>query len=316
MCCVVGGFMGNISQIRKLEDYYTIFEQVYEEPGITIFDIAQNTGISRNTVAQYLKDMYEHQIIVGPHICMRPAVNYAEYVYLMNFENPLETFKGLKGFPHVLYNAVLIGGWNTMVITDKQLDFPQLVGFQDMVYEKRKGVTYTPKPVFTTWNCFKSVYNYIDQFTPKWTEYNDYLCSVLPWSKNEWVLYHTFQSCMRKKVTPTLRGIGVRYEHYTQWKKGLQDYCTVHTRFYPDGYENYLHYCFLVTTDCKESVIALFSLFPTTPFVTEVGNQLLICVAVNKTDAIRNLLCTVHDMKVKEMIHNWKYAVVISECRL
>jgi hypothetical protein len=40
---------------------------------------------------------------------MNPAVNCAEYVYLMNFEHPFETFKGLKGFPHVLYNAVTFG---------------------------------------------------------------------------------------------------------------------------------------------------------------------------------------------------------------
>jgi hypothetical protein len=201
-----------------------------------------------------------------------------------------------------------------MVITDKQLDFPQLVGFQDMVYEKRKGVTYTPKPVFSMWNCFKSVYNYIDQFTPKRIEYNDQVCPVLPWGKNEWVLYHTFQSCMRKKVTPTLKGIVIQYEHYTKWKKELLDYCTVNTRFYPDGYGNYLHYCFLFDTHYKESVIELFSLFPTTPFAMEVGNQLLVFVALTGSDVTRNVFCIVYDMKVKKMINDWRYAVVISEC--
>ena len=306
--------MGNISQMRKLENYYKIFEKVYEEPGMTISDIAKNVNLSRNTVASYLKYMYEHSIMIGPHLCMRPAVNYGEYVYLMNFEHPLETFKGLKGFPHVLYNAVTCGDWNTVVITDKQLDFAQLVGFQSMVYEKRKGVTYTPKPAFSTWDCFKSVYTYIDAFTPKRMEYNDQGCSVVPWGENEWTLYHTFKSCMRKKVTPTLRGIGVRYEHYIEWKKGLKDYCTINTQFYPDGYENYLHYCFLVDTDCKESVLELFSLLPTTPVAMEKGDQLLIFTALTTSDAIRNVFCSIYDMRVKKMINKWRYAVILFEC--
>ena len=150
--------------------------------------------------------------------------------------------------------------------------------------------------------------------TPKGAYNNDYLRSVIPWSKPEWTLYHTFKSCIRKKVMPTLPEIGVRYEHYKKWKKGLQNYCSFHTGFYPDGYGEYLNYCFLIDTDYKESIIQVFSLFPTTPFVMEVGNHLLISVAVNKPDVIRNLLCAVHDMKVKEMIKKWRYAVILSEC--
>ena len=310
-----GDCMGKISQIKKLENYYQIFEQIYEEPLMTVHDIAENTKLSRNTVAHYLKYMYEHQIMVGPHICMRPAVNYAEYVYLMNFEHPLEMFKGLKGFPNVLYNAVTIGDWNTMVVTDNQLDFAQLVGFQEMVYTKRKGLVHTPKPTCTTWGtCFKSVSTRIDQFAPLWAEYKGYISSALPWGENEWRLYQTFKWCMRKKVTPTLRGIGVRYELYTKWKKGLPDCCTVHTQFYPDGYWNYLHYCFLFDTDYKESVMELFSLFPTTPFAMEVGDQLLVFVALTGSDVIRNVFCSIYDMKVKEMVNKLRYAVVISAC--
>ncbi len=215
---------------------------------------------------------------------------------------------------HVLYHAVTFGDWNTMVITDKLLDLPKLVGFQNMVYKKMKGFTYTPKPALSM-NWVGSVYNHIDQFTPTWTRYKDrQISSALPWDENEWMLYHKFQFCMRRKVTPTLREINMLYEHYTKWKKELPDHCTVHTGFYPEGYENYQHYCFLFNSDYEESVMSLFSLLPTTPFVMEIGNQLLVFVALTTSDVIRDVFCTVYNMKVKEMIKTWRHAVVISGC--
>ena len=302
---------------KKLRNYYHIFEQVYEEPLITFGDIGENVKLTRNTASKYLKHMYEHQIIVGPQMCVRPAINYAEYVYLMDFRYPFVAVSKLKTLTHVLYAAVAMGGWNCTVITDKPMDFSELAGFKGIIYKRKKGLVHAPKPVFSTWeHSFRDVCEYIDAFAPKGARHDEYLRSVIPWSNNEWALYHAFKFCMRKKLMPTLREAGIPYEHYKKWKKSLQDYCTFHTRFYPDGYEEYLNYCFLIDTDYKESVIELFSLFPTTPFVMEVGNHLLISIAVNKSDLIRNLLCTVHDMKVKEMINTWRYAVVISDCCL
>jgi hypothetical protein len=88
-----------------------------------------------------------------------------------------------------------MGGWNCTVITDKPMNFSNLVGFKNMVLTKKKGLVHTPKPVFSTWeNSFKDVHEHIDAFTPKRVHYNDYLRSVIPWSNNEWTLYHTFRS--------------------------------------------------------------------------------------------------------------------------
>jgi DNA-binding Lrp family transcriptional regulator len=83
-----GGNMGNISRMKRLKKYYKIFEQVYGSPLMSIYDIAQNTGISRNTVSKYVKEMYAQGIIYGPYLRMRPAVTSTEYVYLMNFTDP------------------------------------------------------------------------------------------------------------------------------------------------------------------------------------------------------------------------------------
>lgn len=44
------------------------------------------------------------------------------------------------------------------------------------------------------------------------------------------------------------------------------------------------------------------------------GNQLLVIVAVIAPDIIRNIFCTIFDMKTTVMIKKWRYTVVLSEC--
>ena len=53
----------------------------------------------------------------------------------------------------------------------------------------------------------------------------------------------------------------------------------------------------LPNTDPAVNYSALFSYDP-----FSMGDHLLAFVAVNKSDVIRNLLSTVHDMKIKEMV--------------
>jgi len=66
-----GGSMGKITQNKRMRNYHKIFEQIYENPVMTIYDISVNTGLSRNTVAKYVKEMYKQGVIQGPHIRMR-----------------------------------------------------------------------------------------------------------------------------------------------------------------------------------------------------------------------------------------------------
>jgi hypothetical protein len=67
MMCTIsypGDNMGKTSWRTKLKRYHKIYEQVYANPVVFITDIAQNTGISRNTVAKYIKEMYKDHIFL------------------------------------------------------------------------------------------------------------------------------------------------------------------------------------------------------------------------------------------------------------
>ncbi|MBU7009849.1 MAG: winged helix-turn-helix domain-containing protein [Theionarchaea archaeon] len=305
--------MGKVTQNKRMKNYYRIFEQIYESPLISITDISANTGLSRNTVAKYLKEMYTCHILIGPCIRMKPAPNYREYVYLMNFRDPWKFYKGLKGFPHVIYRAMTFGDWNTMVITNRLLDFSQLMGFQEMVKLGTRYYSYTHKARYRTWDeSFKKIYELLSN-APVPSE-----CKrpspPLDWGSDQWKLYHTF-NFIRKKITPELRKINVRYETYAQWMKSLEDHCTIHTGVYPEGYRNYLSYCFLFFTDHRESVKSVFSLFPATSSIMEVDKQLLILVHVISSKVERRLICLLYDMKAIQMIKGYRHAVALFHSR-
>ena len=307
--------MGKISQ-KKLKSYYRIYEQIYENPLISLYDIAVNTGLARGSVTRYAKEMYEKGIICGPRMCMKSARNYNEYVYLVNFRDPLTANTILKGFPQAVYTGLTFGDWNTLVITSKLLDFAEIEGFENVVHHSTKYCTYTPKVEYIQWDqSFEMVYDYIDQFMPYRSESKKREITSLPWGDNEWELYHAF-NFMRQKITPLLRKIDVSYPKYVKWMKSLHNYCTIHTGFYPDGYEDYLSCCFLFDTDYEESVKFIFSLFPTTSFVTELDNFLLVFAHVIPPTVKMNLICLVYDMETKKMIKGFKEATLYTDCRI
>ncbi len=313
ICLSLGDCMGKATRKKRKKSYYKIYEQIYEDPLIPLCHISENTGLSRNTVSKYLREMYAKGILVGPQISMNSAPNYRQYVYLMNFENPLPVFEQLKTFPHVLHHAVSFGDWNTMVVSDRLLDFSTLVGFQSMVFRGVKYSSHTPRVDYTMWHKpFKKMREELAKFTPSESENKDRrLSPFLDWGEDQWKLYHTFKRNIRKKVQPTLRKINVRYERYTKWMNTLENHCTIHTGFYPEGYQHYVTHCFLFSSDHEQSVKSLTTLIPVSPFIMEVGKQLLVVMNIPTSSITRTLFCTLYDMKTVKMIKGFNKAVAL-----
>ena len=305
--------MGKISEKRKIKDYYKIFDVICEHPTVSIYEIAVHARLSRNTVSKYLRDMYDQNILLGPCIRMKSSHNYNEYIYLVNFQDPHKVFRELKGFPHVLYRAMTFGDWNTMVITNRLMDISKLVGFEKLIYRGIKYCSYTPHEEFTEWDeYFERVYDQLHTFRSPLTEEKiRQLSPFLTWNDDEWKLFHAFKDNLRRKVTPILRKNNIRYETYSPWCKTFPDNCTIHTGFFPQGYHTYSSHCLLIHTDYEKTLKSLFSFFPTTPYIMESGNELLIFVNIDTPYIKRAFISLLYDMKYKGIIKKFHHAVVM-----
>ncbi|MBU7017675.1 MAG: hypothetical protein HXS44_09210 [Theionarchaea archaeon] len=107
----------------------------------------------------------------------------------------------------------------------------------------------------------------------------------------------------------------MRYESYSPWFKDIENHCSIHTGFYPEGYIAYLSHCFLIYTDFEESVKLLFSFLPVTSSIVEVGNCLLVFTNAFQSDITRSLFCTLYDMKVKGILKKFYHAVALYHIR-
>ncbi|MBU6998850.1 MAG: hypothetical protein HXS42_14440 [Theionarchaea archaeon] len=234
----------------------------------------------------------------------------------MNFKDPSHVFTCLSGFPHVLYRAMTFGDWNTMVITDRLIDFSQLVGFKTMIFQGVRYHSYTPETPCISWSeSFERCSHQIERFTPHNELKNRQLTPALTWNEDEWKMYCAFKNNTRKPATTTLQKIGVRYETYVTWMEDLNLHCAYHTGFYPEGYSTYLTYCFLFSTDYEKTVKDLFSSFPTTPFIMEVGNNIMIFASVVRSEVKRRLFCSIYDMKTQGIVKTFNHASLISQDR-
>ncbi|MGC1122736.1 MAG: winged helix-turn-helix domain-containing protein [Candidatus Methanofastidiosia archaeon] len=165
---------------KKQRNFHKIYEQITLSPGIPIYEIAEKTGLSRNTVSKYLGEMYEDMVLVGPQIRMLPAPNYKEYIHLMNFKNPYYVFRNLHGFPHILWYALTYGDWNLMVITDRLVDFSPLAEYEKTVYQGIRYHSATPKTDYTLrGNSFEKAFHEIERFNPHREGKNRELAPVL-----------------------------------------------------------------------------------------------------------------------------------------
>jgi hypothetical protein len=298
-----------------MENYSKIAEKIGEDPFMHFKRMAEEVGLRRNTVSRYVKAMYAKEILVGPWMSVKPHKNYKEYVYLMDFSDPSLVFEGLKKFPYIVFRCSTSGAWNTLVVTGTPLNFSQLKGFESIVYKGRKGYTYTPKVLYSSWDeCWLTICQQLDQFNPVFLEYKKGNLPSLNWSKDEWKLFYAFKDDMRKKITPILKTIEVSYETHVKWKKTLPNHCTIHTEFYPRGYKEYAHYCVLLKTDYIQSVTSLISLLPTTPVIMEMGDHVLAIVKIT-SQGTRKMVSMMEDMKKKGMIYRYDHALVTKDDR-
>jgi hypothetical protein len=307
--------MGIIKQ-KKPRDFHKIYAQISVTPGIPIYEIADNTNLSRNTVSKYLLEMYRDTVLVGPQIRVLPSPNYREYLYLLNFKNPFHFYQNVRGFPHVIYHAMTFGDWNAMVITDRLIDFSHLVGYKETVFRGVRHHSYTPRIHHISWpKGIEECSTCISRFTPHIQKKNRSLAPVLEWGEDQWKIFHAFKDNTRKTATTTLKSIGVRYETYVTWAANVKTHCSVLTGFYPEGYQTYLTSCFLLSTDYEQTVGEIFSHLPTTPFIMEVGDDLLVFISVVLSSIKRKFFCCIYDMKTQGIIKDISHATLIFQAK-
>jgi len=261
--------------------YIDIANAIRGDPFISLSGMSSQINISRRTISRHLKKMYANRVLIGPQLSVKPHRTYTPYIYLLQVSSPYGIFQELKALPHVKNLAISLGEWNIGILADCMMDFSELRGFQKVVFSGKRYDVYSPPILYTTWEqSFEEIRRKLEGCTLTVEKRNTGLPPELPWGEQEWELYRTVRLNVRQDIRPVLREHSISYETYQRWKKTVLDHCNVHTGFYPGGLDAYMNFYILFRTDFAQTVKELFSLFPATPFLADLDDQILVLVRI------------------------------------
>jgi hypothetical protein len=250
-------------------------------------------------------------MITGPFLLLKPSKDHPRYLYLMNFSHPVKVFEGLERFPHVIDHSLTFGAWNTQVITDCLLDFSQLQGFEQMIFEGERGYISVSHVHSLEWGkAFQRIEEIIASFSPGIETYHQEPVSI-DWSPDEWKLFWAFRDNIREKKSPILKEIEVRHDVFSQWKKSLEKACDITMAFYPEGKQNYIEHRFLVKSAYRETLQSILDCMPVTCFLKGYGHSFMMHVYSNAPKMSVKLFSLLYGMKTKRIIREVRYSSVI-----
>jgi hypothetical protein len=296
---------------KRLATYYAIYEQVYENPGIPLYEIAQHTKIPQSSVSRYLAEMYASSVLKGPMIFLNPAHNYWNYAHFLTFEHPLMVYRRIKGFPYMISRNLSSGAWNLLLVCERQVNFSQFRGFTSSFFRSIKGVTHIPKVRFLDWDqSMNHMHQLLSCPKEKSTLYRE--GPPICWNKKEWTLYQTLKWNTRVHKVPVLKECNIRYEHYKTWVTQLPCHANISTAFYPHGADHYFLVDFLFHTHYHTQLADILGMLPATSIFFSVGNHLFARVSFLNKRQEQDLFTFIYQLGDHGFYTHFHSAAVVS----
>ena len=283
--------------LKRLGKFLKIYQRLYDEPFLPRYEIGKKTGITRSSVSRYFVEMYENSILHGPYLCLKPAANYHQYVSFLKFCDPFTTYKQFKGFPGVISRRLSCGSWNLSFICENLMDFSQLKGYQQTVYQGVKGTTLLSKVTFINWSQSVEEIARVPPPEKKTRLYNE--VGDLPWGNEEWTLFNHFKYNARKKISHVLSDSEIHYRHYEKWLIHLPEFAEIYPAFFPYGSGNYFALDFLFTSEYQEQLANVLGMLPSTSIFFSVGEYLFARLSVLDNKQKDELLYLIGGLKQK-----------------
>ena len=304
--------MPTLSDMEKKERYYDIFCQIYDDPRKQIYEISKVLGIYRKSVSKALQEMVDQKILVGPQLRLRPIRKKPKIYYVLDFDDPFKAYDKLVENRDLTYIGILFGDFPVIAAGVPGIDFSKYPGFKEVLFSGERGEICTPKASSLSWEgCAAHMLKEIEK-SDTWEKSTWISSSVdIPWDHQEWEFFLEFGGDIRRKIAPLVRERDVSFRKFYEWLRTKDEYTTIHTGFYPEGFASYTSYLFLFRTDYEYALMDLFSLLPTTPLFFKVGNYLLSWFYIRTDPLITSLSKAIYALKERSILTDFYKGIVV-----
>jgi predicted transcriptional regulator len=304
--------MPALSKMEKKERYYKIFCQIYEEPRMQIYEVAKALGIYRKSVSKALQEMVNRHMLVGPELRLKPLEKNPKMYYVLDYDEPFKVYEKLIKNKDLTYIGVVFGDFPLIAAGEPGVPFEEYPGFNRILFSGKRGEIYTPRASSISWEgCGDRILEEVKKSEP-W-EMSTWVSTPvnIPWDQQEWEFFYEFRGNIRHKIAPLVREKDVSFRKFYDWLNTVEDYTTIHTGFYPEGYSSYTTYLFLFKTAYEHALMNLFSLLPTTPIFFKVGTYLFTMINIKTDLLITSLSRAIYTLKEESILEDFYKGVVV-----
>ncbi|KYK32227.1 MAG: hypothetical protein AYK19_15760 [Theionarchaea archaeon DG-70-1] len=261
---------------QRKKQFRVLYEVLNETPRIFVKDVSSILCTNRYVTAKRMQEAFNSGYILIPQIRKRSYANLKEYMIFLRCTKSMKKYLKYVEDTNVIYHAKMLGYFNLWVTSKEKIDIQGDViaeGFRSDYY-----VAYAPGH---SWQkSVETIREKIDTFNPDDYTPKGYIKThwneAAEWDSEFELLYREFKYNLRKKETPLRKKYLISGGKMQKWYQLYSQYCTVFTRYFPDGFSAYDPYLFVFETDYEDFIIDLFSELPSSPMFLRVSDKLFL----------------------------------------
>jgi len=251
-------------------DTYELFQLIFENPRMRKKEISKLYNVNEKTGAKWWNEAIQRGIIRPPIFRRKAFLNFKEYFYYLNVEDPHELYLRLKENPDMLFFSVQSGFSNFQIVSDVKLNFRDVIvsGVRSDYYVTTPRRCSFDDSVSLVLNELKEKIN----LSPSPLIYHD---EVFKWDELNEKIYRELYNDFRKSYRTILRNTGVYQNKILHWLRNCKQFGQTIVMYFPHGLSAYQPTTFLVETDHDSLLIELFSCFPVPTVFFRIHDYLL-----------------------------------------
>ena len=244
-------------------DPYKIFEYIVENPRIPKADIARKFNVNPKTGTLWWDAAISKQIIKLPIFRRKSYLNFREYFYFLNVEDPHELYEEMQSCTDgIIFYSVQTGFSNFQVVTTKKMTLPG-----DTVLSGERSdysVSIPPHCSFdTSLSLIREKLSNLDTFnyTSSPLVYHD---EIYEWDNLSEQIYQKLYNNMRRPIRELLRTTDAYSDKIIEWIRTRENFGHTIVMYFPEGLSAYQPITYCIDTACEYDslLIDLFSCFP------------------------------------------------------
>jgi hypothetical protein len=288
---------------------YEIFKLILENPRATKKQMAKDLNVSPSSFDVWWKFALGNQIIIPPIFRRKSYLNFREYFYFIECDDPHKFFKNAQKNNNVTYCSVQTGFANIQIISKSEIEFEERI-----VFAGSRSNYYVSIPQNSTYEESISKINEKIQKISKIRSESPlkfYRKSYGPWDDLDEAIYWSFCNNLRKQFIHVMGETSAYSDKIMDWFRSRDKFGDTITMFFPEGERYYQLTLYKIETCYDNILIDIFSQLPTSSVFYRIGKYLVMALYISFPFESRSLVRRILSLlKEKKLVRSYTNSIV------